>query len=110
MEQRLIDANALLLKFIAEFCGYGTCLSSTGQIAVRLLIDDAPTIEARPVVHGRWVPETVKRENPLSPLEEYVFDTMICSGCGAGFDVSEAMNFCPNCGADMREEVQNAGD
>lgn len=53
------------------------------------------------VKHGQWLPDKRASGNPLSPLEEYVFDILTCSECGCGFDVSEALNYCPNCGARM---------
>ena len=41
-------------------------------------------------------------------------DRLICSECGAQFDVwhweSEQMHFCPNCGADMRGEQDGRDD
>lgn len=49
------------------------------------------SLDVRPVVRARW--NTVKY-----PLYE-------CSNCGAVYqDVGYGFNFCPNCGADMREE------
>lgn len=53
-----------------------------------------PTIEATPVVHGRWI------ELP-SMAPEYA-----CSECGQSYEwweVNEA-HFCPNCGAKMDGE------
>lgn len=49
-----------------------------------------PAADVRPVVRGKWI--TVKH-----PLYE-------CSICGAVYqDVGYGFNYCPNCGADMRE-------
>ena len=50
------------------------------------ILDDA---KARP--HGEWIYH-----------KECAFE---CSKCGMGVDVG--YNFCPNCGADMREEGGN---
>lgn len=62
------------------------------------MIDDAPTIEAVPVVHGEWIGDT-------------------CSACNMRWDENMVDNaddwgyfdpmpdFCPNCGADMRKKV-----
>lgn len=54
--------------------------------------EQLPTIEARPVVHGRW-------ENNEYGLQ--------CSKCRCdslynGFNHPAKSTFCPNCGADMR--------
>ena len=54
------------------------------------LIKSIPAADVRPVVRGKWI--TVKH-----PLYE-------CSICGAVYqDVGYGFNYCPNCGADMRE-------
>ena len=59
------------------------------------LIDAVATIPAadvRPVVRGKW--------RLYSPLT----DTYECDKCGYQvIDESFRTNFCPNCGADMRE-------
>lgn len=54
-------------------------------------IDDLATIEAVPVVHGKWT--------KIYGSCMYVF-SFRCSECNklVEFDT----NFCPNCGADMR--------
>ena len=54
---------------------------------------DLPPIEAEPRKHGRWI------KNPPTEAWEYH-----CSLCGTQEDYKE--NYCPNCGADMRE-VEN---
>ena len=52
-----------------------------------------PTADVRPVVRGKW--------RLYSPLT----DTYECDKCGYQvIDESFRTNFCPNCGADMREE------
>lgn len=57
-------------------------------------IEEAPTIEAKPVVHGRW------EHNSDRP------DSLICSVCKCGFDMwkHDPHNYCPNCGAKMDEK------
>ena len=50
-------------------------------------IRDAPTIDAVPVVHGKWI---------YTPTEQLRYR---CSVCGKGCC---RFNYCPNCGADMR--------
>lgn len=56
-------------------------------------IESIPAADVRPVVRGRWIKPT---RVPDSMLDE-------CSVCG--FDTGAyTFNFCPNCGADMREE------
>ena len=93
---RLIDADALLEQtqfrlpldnYIAEI--YDECVKIH-----RENIEQAPTIDAVPVVHGRW---------EKSQYSGY----LVCSACR---DVyvddrwlnNKKWNYCPNCGADMR--------
>ena len=59
-------------------------------------VEEIPTVEAVPVVHGEWI------------YNQYY--TWECGNCGfhpfKGFIPKEpGFNFCPNCGADMRKKV-----
>lgn len=58
--------------------------------AIETIIDDVPTADVAPVVHGEWV------------------DNLNCSECGVlkRDDRDWIYNFCPNCGADMRKAVE----
>ena len=55
------------------------------------MIEELPTSDVAPVVHGRW--ET----NSDRP------DTLICAMCKCGFDMwkHDPHNYCPHCGAKM---------
>ncbi len=54
-------------------------------------LDEVPAADFQPVVRGKW-------ENTGS-------DVWKCSACGYGIMPWNAgVNYCPNCGADMREE------
>ena len=55
-------------------------------------IERLPAADVRPVVRGRW-----KRVDPRSTVV-----TFRCSECNY-YAHMNATNFCPNCGADMRE-------
>lgn len=79
---RPIDADALK-EDIVDYTG--------GGIAdmIRAWIDEQPTVDAAPVVHGRWI--------KLAEAPEW--DQRRCTVCG---DVSCCQrNYCPNCGAKM---------
>lgn len=52
------------------------------------------TADVRPVVHGHW-------EN-----DKHGLDRSVCSECGATWE-GGPYNFCPRCGADMREVAQD---
>ena len=76
--RRLIDANDLWQKtFICD------------EVAeVRKFIENAPTVDAVPVVHGRWIHKGAWH--------------IECSECNYILaHIGEAKNYCPNCGAKM---------
>ena len=101
-EKRLIDANAL---------NWGRC-PTDGKL-VKAWLDEAPTVDAVEVVHGRWV----------HPKGYVVSNGFLCSECGyekasyhpinprqggcfvadenGNFFYPPNMNYCPNCGAKM---------
>lgn len=91
---RLIDADALKALIIRRRKEAKTL---TG-IDMVMVVDDAPTVDAAPVKHGKW--------------EDYGH----CSCCGWGwsdlvYDRTEQMsrmNYCPTCGACMDLEEQDA--
>lgn len=58
----------------------------------------APTVEAEPIRHGRWI------FNPKDAIE-MMFTLPKCSECGA--ESPNGGNYCPNCGAKMDEEDRN---
>lgn len=71
---------------------------------LKQIVADCPTIDAAEVRRGRWIES--ENEN-----EKYV-----CSVCGGACwyydyegDVAKS-NFCPNCGADMREAKNGCDD
>jgi len=95
--KRLIDANALKLT--------GCCVTNNdGSTTVKAAvmeedIDNAPTIDAEPVRHGKWV--------VCDEIIAGIYHTVSeCSECGFTTDkmFREEMPYCPNCGADMRGE------
>lgn len=65
------------------------------------IIDQMPTIEAEPVRHGRW---NYRHED----------DWCYCTACGTDAEGSDGecleTDFCPHCGADMREVSEDATD
>lgn len=70
--------------------GYGDAMDHVDD-----WLDAHPTIEARPVVRGEWV-----------PMEPYR-DILVCSECDEICHDLES-NFCPTCGADMRGTEDDA--
>lgn len=113
---RLIDAEALReriieLKLLARdrvintntnspcYARYAAQLGEREDLIIK--IDAAPTIDAEPVVHGRW-------EVMLDyPGNDGVF---VCSNCkeawilNGGTPAQNNMNYCPRCGAKIDEK------
>ena len=96
---RLIDADALKEVIcdnvypVTDFFNsrdYG--MFWTGGI--EKAINEAPTIDAKPVKHGKW-----------TITEVFDFKNMTCSSCGWLYEyhagMEEEWNYCPNCGARM---------
>ena len=89
-EVRLIDANALKAKLkigtnTATYSDYCNGYCDARQVDLDA-IDAAPTIEAEPVRHGRWI---------YNGYDEYP----TCSYCNQSDTYAE--DYCGNCGARM---------
>lgn len=98
---RLIDADALMENYnLKDATKYGNrdeeqrehSYSTLMLYEIADMIEDVPTIEAVPVVHGEWVPQN-------EGLTKFM-----CSIC-KGKNYGGHEKFCPNCGADMRKKV-----
>ena len=98
---RLIDADALLpmMKYATIDNEIGVFPIKIGFNAIAKVINEAPTVDAEPVRHGRWI-----------PVED---DDMFCycSECGT-HEYKETIevlhyDYCPYCGAKMDEENDN---
>ena len=82
-EVRLIDANALIAEYDRVHTG------SPGR--ARTLMEDAHTVDAVPVVHGRWEPWAIQ---PNGFIGSYC-----CTACKM-VSMNDS-DYCPNCGAKM---------
>lgn len=93
-KKRLIDANALTDK-CRQICAdewnkrAAPCCWSDAYEGFIEDIEEAPTVDAVEVVHGRWM----HHGNGIA----------YCSNCEVDA-VEDATNFCPNCGAKMDGE------
>jgi hypothetical protein len=99
MAERLIDAEALTQSISKGLVGLR---AYEGRRMVEIVADciiNAPTIEAKPIVHAHWVDV-----NPNLHIG------MKCSLCGARIKYSEFFNgnhrYCHKCGAQMDEGVK----
>ena len=103
---RLIDADEILLNEESEYTKTIWEVDYTVKIIIKAvhnniqtLIQEAPTIDAVPVRHGKWV------------IENYNDKLCIpcCSECNVFVTLSPyKLNYCPNCGAKMDGGDQNA--
>ena len=67
------------------------------DIAFKSEVEAIPAADVRPVVRGEWGYRWKIHGDGRRPTE--LFPCTVC-----GFENTSATNFCPNCGADMREE------
>jgi hypothetical protein len=92
---RLIDADAVLARYYAEWEYHCFQLGQDERAWLRQCIDDAPTIEAEPVKHGRW--------------ELHADGSGTCNQCRFRqkhiWDDDDAQNYCGVCGAKMDGDV-----
>ena len=88
---RLIDAKAVEKKMreLLRPCDIGFAIRAVREV---------PTVDAVPVVHGRWIPI----EEKLWNLDIPVVVDWKCSNCNA--IGHEDFRYCPNCGAKMDGE------
>lgn len=59
------------------------------MLHIKEALAEAPTIDAVPVIHARWIKECMY--------------AVSCSNCG---HTDVASNYCPNCGANMNEVIE----
>lgn len=104
---RLIDADALKTELMLaaetltvayEAHGEGHVVHSEDIIKcdkMNELLRSFPTIDAVPVVHGHWTNLSISVSGHASAE---------CSVCGSVVydNFSDLINYCPNCGSDMR--------
>ena len=98
---RYIDADALIFKLKTQdySCAPDTLEDWTPEDMTKCEIADiehAPTADVRENVHGEWLDHQNGR---------WIYAK--CSICGTIHDTKT--NFCPNCGAEMRDRDLNTG-
>lgn len=98
---RLIDADELIRFYFDDEDG-----NKTFEFIPAEFIDNAPTIEAEPTKHGRWEQVEVVHDRKDAKIQDW--QQAKCSVCGKWHTTPymyylKLDNYCPNCGADMRE-------
>lgn len=109
-DKRLIDANALIDDIEGWRNRIGETMNLSDAIIKNVLssvmdgIYKSETIDAAPIVHGRWDDKAVAFCNVCS-ICQVPIDRTSCfpriSRNGVILPVIGALNYCPNCGAKM---------
>ena len=124
---RLIDADALIDEAMERYCedcdrrkgikkGKWKIVYDVGEAPCRACsvddmkseIEDAPTIDALPVVHGHWVKTEWMEYDGHFECIHYADEGLKCSVCKNAFRAALLLvrnSYCPNCGAKMDEEA-----
>ena len=90
-----ISREEVLKKFFERGSGYINVLTS------RDMINKIPAADVQPVKHGRWIDiYEYCEERDLRPTGLGVY--YWCSECGEA--EKKTSDFCPNCGARMKED------
>ena len=100
---RLIDADELKNSIIKKLGIASEEFLLESEKAVFEEIDNAPTVEAVPVRHGKYIGTEFDGYADGCP----VYYEWKCSECGCVFEEEEpTYNYCPNCGAKMNGEIE----
>nr|DAG47948.1 MAG TPA: DNA-directed RNA polymerase [Caudoviricetes sp.] len=92
------------LRKMAMFETAYTMETETDAAIVLRMIDDAPTADVAPVVHGQWILEREPNGKP------YCFHCSVCDSDYHCIGIVVASDYCPNCGAKMDGGVDNEID
>lgn len=96
---RLIEADALKKAIMAEPWKNEPNAVRLTVDYINIIIDEQPSVDAVPVVHGRW-----EWLGPYRGVDDGWIGT--CSVCKQRVRFFEK-DYCPNCGAKMDLEVKN---
>lgn len=99
---RLIDADELIRMYFDDEDG-----NKTFEFVPAEFIDNAPTIEAEPIKHGRWIVKTYEHKYENGYWTE---NRTECSVCGNRplhdeYEQRVESDYCPNCGARMDAQI-----
>lgn len=97
---RLIDADGLSKSIYDNVSAPYEDAVAAKEDCLRA-IEEAPTIDAVPVVHGKWV--NGEENCPICGKSKF-------EGLDADIWADWKPNFCPNCGAKMDEEDEDDAD
>jgi rubrerythrin len=106
MMDDLISKSALIEKLRKDrksvyshvFCHTDSEHEEALAIDLEQMINNQPTVDAVPVVHGEWIKKLRSNGGYIASIT--------CSVCGCSWH-RVTYNFCPECGADMRKDGAN---
>ena len=100
---RMINADALK-EALCENCMFNTKDLCGANCDAQQMIENAPTIEAEPVRHGRWV-----YADKIGGMMHYSCTSCKSDGKECIADENEItwFKFCPKCGARMNGGAEN---
>ena len=87
-KKRLIDANDAVKAVTDIYCGTAGYRARERLWDAVEAVKNIPTVDAAPVVHGRWMPCGFGRE-------------IMCSVCRCELNDGWEYRYCPDCGAKM---------
>ena len=82
-----------VIEAVEGLCSQKIAITNCAKIWQQ--IKDLPSVDAVPVVHGRWI---TRKERPAYTVS-YLIEFYDCSICGKEYVY--ASNYCPHCGARM---------
>lgn len=99
MTDDLISRSALIKTFEDAKLGEDSFVETVLAAGVYTTIENAPAIDAVPVVHGRWV----KAHGMMPPEYQHRKRCSMCGGWALQdyFGRERMSHYCPNCGAKM---------
>lgn len=101
-EQVLKSTGTDLASMVGEFMHYYNLKKENRLLELPCKVEDAPAVEAKPVVHGEWIDTQPEYHNG------YRNSAHRCSNCSDYYTTEpEDLFFCPRCGADMRKKVEH---
>lgn len=99
---RLIDGDEVIKRIAERQDKSSTGIEDCAFYEAIKIVRNAPTVEAEPVKHGRWI---IHREEIFEPnrSECYINRPLPteCSVCGFAEMRASRFAFCPNCGTRM---------
>ena len=98
--QRYIDAESLKNRIIRKLGIKNENYLLPAEETLYNAIDEAPTADVQPVIHGKWINHT--HTNGLG----ITFIDYECDACHEHIDTWKS-DYCPNCGAKMAEPQES---